>query len=175
MSKFQISIGIIAIALVSCQPTPTPNQINATANPATEKAVSYLRSQLKLSPNVAIAVEAQKLQPANTSDLCQTTAPTQDGFEVALIADNMRYILQTNQDASKIEICRSEDAKPETTGKYTGAGYTLRYPADWKAIDLGLEPSGASTVIFTPSRDVSENNLSLENLLAKMQQNQQPY
>lgn len=60
----------------------------------------------------------------------------------------MRYTLQTNQDASKIEICRSEDAKPETTGKYTGAGYMLRYPADWKAIDLGLEPSGASTVIL---------------------------
>jgi len=177
MSKFQISIGIIAIALVSCQQTPTPNNTSPTnpiANPATEKAVSYLRSQLKLAPNVAIAVEAQKPQPANTSDLCQTTAPTQDGFELALIAEDIRYILQTNQDASKIEICRSEDAKPETTGKYTGAGYMLRYPADWKAIDLGLEPSGASTVIFTPSQAIALGT-DRNDLIKKLQQSQQVY
>jgi len=174
MSKFQISIGIIAIALVSCQQTQTLNSTNPIANPATEKAVSYLRSQLKLAPNVAIAVEAQKPQPANTSDLCQTTAPTEDGFEVALIADDMRYILQTNQDASKIEICRSEDAKPETTGKYTGAGYMLRYPADWKAIDLGLEPSGASTVIFTPSQAIALG-ADRNDLIKNLQQSQQIY
>ncbi len=172
MSKFQIYIGIVAIALVSCQQTPTPNSTNPTVNPTTEKAVSYLRSQLKLAPNVAIAVEAQKPQPANTSDLCQTTAPTEDGFEVALIADDIRYILQTNQDASKIEICRSEDAKPETTGKYTGAGYMLRYPADWKAIDLGLEPSGASTVIFTPSQAIALGT-DRNDLIKKLQQSQQ--
>jgi hypothetical protein len=174
MSKFQISIGIIAIALVSCQQTQTLNSTNPIANPATEKAVSYLRSQLKLAPNVAIAVEAQKPQPANTSDLCQTTTPTEDGFEVALIAEDIRYILQTNQDASKIEICRSEDAKPETTGKYTGAGYMLRYPADWKAIDLGLEPSGASTVIFTPSQAISLGT-DRNDLVKKLQQSQQVY
>lgn len=174
MSKFQISIGIIAIALVSCQQTPTPKSTNPAVNPATEKAVSYLRSQLKLAPNVAIAVEAQKPQPANTSDLCQTTAPTEDGFEVALIADDMRYILQTNQDASKIEICRSEDAKPETTGKYTGAGYMLRYPVDWKAIDLGLEPSGASTVIFTPSQAIALG-ADRNDLIKNLQQSQQVY
>ena len=174
MSKFQISIGIIAIALVSCQQTQTPNSTSLIVNPATEKAVSYLRSQLKLAPNAAIAVEAQKPQPASTSDLCQTTAPTQDGFELALIAEDIRYILQTNQDASKIEICRSEDAKPETTGKYTGAGYMLRYPADWKAIDLGLEPSGASTVIFTPSQAIAQG-ADRNDLIKKLQQSQQVY
>ncbi|PZO41435.1 MAG: hypothetical protein DCF19_09525 [Pseudanabaena frigida] len=179
MPKFQIYIGIAAIAglVVSCQQTPsTPPTSTPTNNLATEKAITYLRSQLKLSPNVAIVAESQKPNPANTSDLCQTTAPTQDGFEIVLIAEDMRYTLQTSQDASKIEVCRSEDAKPETTGKYTGAGYILRYPSDWKAIDLGLEASGASTVIFTPSRDVNlagDNNL--DKLLQKLQQSQQVY
>ncbi len=170
MPKFQIYIGIAAIALVSCQQNPTA----PTNNLATDKAISYLRLQLKLSPNIAIVAESQKPQLANTNDLCQTTAPTQDGFEIALIAEDLRYTLQTNQDASKIEICRSEDAKPETTGKYTGAGYILRYPANWKAIDLGLETSGASTVIFTPSREI---NLGTDKnaLVKKLQQNQQIY
>ncbi len=174
MPKFQAYIGIVAIALVSCQQNPSNNQTTPANNLATEKAISYLRSQLKLPPNIAIAAESQKPQLANTNDLCQTAAPTQAGFEIALVAENMRYILQTNQDASKIEICRSEDAKPATTGKYTGAGYLLRYPADWKAIDLGLEPSGASTVIFTPSREitVSENK---NDLVKKLQQSQQVY
>jgi hypothetical protein len=181
MPKFQIYIGIAAITLIvaSCQqnlsPNVSPSPTSApTANPATEKAINYLRSQLKLSANVAIAAESAKPQPANVTDLCQTVAPTQEGFEIALVAEDTRYILQTNQDASKIEICRSEDAKPATTGKYNGAGYTLRYPADWKAIDLGLEPSGASTVIFTPSKevDLAKDN-SLEKILQKLQQSQQ--
>jgi hypothetical protein len=177
MPKFQIYIGIAAIAsvLVSCQqtpptkPTPSPN-----SNLVTEKAISYLRSQLKLPINIAIVAESQKQQSANTSDLCQTTAPTQDGFAIALIADNMRYTLQTNQDASKIEICRSEDAKPETTGKYTGAGYILRYPADWKVIDLGLEASGASTVIFTPSQAIAVG-ADRKKWIGILQQTQQVY
>ena len=143
MPKFHAYIGIAAIALV--------------------------RSQLKLPPTVAIVAESKKTQPANTNDLCQTAAPTQAGFEIALVAEDMRYTLQTNQDASKIEICRSEDAKPETTGKYTGAGYMLRYPADWKAIDLGLEPSGASTVIFTPSREIPVGG-EKNDLIKKLQQ-----
>ena len=173
MPKFQTYIGIVAIALVSCQQNPANNPTPAN-NLATDKAISYLRSQLKLSPNIAIAAESQKPQLANISDLCQTAAPTQSGFEIALVAEDLRYILQTNQDASKIEICRSEDAKPETTGKYMGAGYTLRYPADWKAIDLGLEASGASTVIFTPNREI---NLGTDknDLVKKLQQNQQVY
>ncbi|BBC22915.1 hypothetical protein [Pseudanabaena sp. ABRG5-3] len=183
MPKFQTYIGIAAIALMvaSCQqngsPNVSPSPTSApTANPATEKAINYLRSQLKLSANVAIAAESTKPQPANVTDLCQTVAPTQEGFEIALVAEDTRYILQTNQDASKIEICRSEDAKPATTGKYNGAGYTLRYPADWKAIDLGLEPSGASTVIFTPSKEVDlANGNSLEKILQKLQQSQQVY
>ena len=178
MQKFHICIGVVAAGLIwGCQPTPsTSPTAPPTANPTTEKAINYLRSQLNLSPNVAIAIESQTQQLANISDLCQTSPPTQNGSAIALIAEDIRYILQTNQDASKIEICRSEDAKPETTGKYTGAGYILRYPADWKAIDLGLEPSGASTVIFTPSRDVDlagDNNL--DKLLQKLQQSQQAY
>ena len=164
MSKFQIYSGVylglrfrsnfamlaIASFLFGCQ------QISSTGNvsTSTEKATNYLRSQLNLSTNVSISVESQKPQVANISDLCQTVPPTQDGFEVALIAEDIRYILQTNQDASKIELCRSEDAKPELTTKYNGAGYMLRYPAAWKVIDLGLEPSGASMVIFTPSPEV---------------------
>ena len=178
MQKFHIYIGVVATGLIwGCQPTPsTSPTAPPTANPTTEKAINYLRSQLNLSPNVAIAIESQTQQLANISDLCQTSPPTQNGSAIALIAEDIRYILQTNQDASKIEICRSEDAKPETTGKYTGAGYILRYPADWKAIDFGLEPSGASTVVFTPSRDIdlaSDNNL--DKLLQKLQQNQQAY
>ena len=175
MPKFQTYIGIAAIALVSCQQTASNNSTSApTNNLATEKAISYLRSQLKLSPNIAIVAELQKPQLANINDLCQTAAPTQAGFEIALVAEDMRYILQTNQDASKIEICRSEDAKPETTGKYTGAGYILRYPANWKAIDLGLEPSGASTVIFTPSREITVGE-NKNDLVRKLQQSQQVY
>ncbi len=164
MPKLHIPIGIVVIvSLAGCQQTPlTISPTDST----TTKAISYLRSQLKLSANVAISAESQKPQSANSSDLCQTSAPTQDGWTIALIAEDTRYTLQTNQDASKIEICRSEDAKPEATGKYTGAGYTLRYPADWKVIDLGLEPSGASTVIFTPSRETT---------LQKLQQSQQVY
>ncbi len=166
MPKFQIYIGLIAIALVSCQPnSPSPSSSSQMID-AGKKSTDYLRSQLKLPPEVMIVWESQKIQAANINDLCQTTAPTESGFEITLVAEDMRYILQTNQDASKIEICRSEDAKPETTVKYIGAGYILRYPADWKAIDLGLEPSGASTVIFTPSREVN---------LEKLQQNQQVY
>ena len=177
MPKFQIYMGIAAIAsvIVSCQQTPSTNSTSSpNSNPITEKAINYLRSQLKLPPNITIVAESQKQQSANTSDLCQTSAPTQDGFAIALIAENMRYTLQTNQDASKIEICRSEDAKPETTGKYTGAGYILRYPADWKVIDLGLEPSGASTVIFTPSQAISVG-ADREKLIGTLQQTQQVY
>jgi hypothetical protein len=174
MPKFYAYIRIAAIALVSCQQTPPNNASSPANNLAAEKAISYLRSQLKLPPTVAIVAESQKPQLANISDLCQTAAPTQAGFEIALVAEDMRYTLQTNQDASKIEICRSEDAKPETTGKYTGAGYMLRYPADWKAIDLGLEPSGASTVIFTPSREIPVGG-EKNDLIKKLQQSQQVY
>jgi hypothetical protein len=176
MPKFQTYIGIVAIAglLFSCQQTPVTSPTKPTNNLATEKAISYLRSQLNLSPNVAIVAESQKPQLANISDLCQTSAPTQEGLEIKLIAEDMRYTLQTNQDASKIEICGSEDAKPETTGKYTGTGYTLRYPADWQAIDLGLETSGASTVIFTPSRDIAKG-LDKNDLVKQLQQKQQIY
>ena len=187
MSKFQIYSGVylglrfrsnfamlaIASFLFGCQ------QISSTGNvsTSTEKATNYLRSQLNLSTNVSISVESQKPQVANISDLCQTVPPTQDGFEVALIAEDIRYILQTNQDASKVELCRSEDAKPELTTKYNGAGYMLRYPAAWKVIDLGLEPSGASMVIFTPSPEVlkGEDNSKPAKIQEKLQEKQQVY
>ena len=187
MSKFQIysgaylglrlrsNLAMLAIAwlLFGCQ------QISSTGNvsTSTEKATNYLRSQLNLSPNVTISVESQKPQIANVSDLCQTVPPTQDGFEVVLIAEDIRYILQTNQGASKIELCRSEDAKPELTTKYNGAGYMLRYPTSWKVIDLGLEPSGASMVIFTPSSEAlkGEDNSNPAKLEQKLQESQQVY
>jgi hypothetical protein len=181
MQKSHMYMGAIAAGLLfGCQQTPpTSSTSSATANSANQKAIDYLRSQLNLSTNVAIVAESQKPQSANISDLCQTSAPTQDGFEIALVAEDMRYILQTNQDISQIEICRSEDAKPETTKKYIGAGYVLSYPADWKVQDLGLEPSGASTVIFTPSREMSLdndiNNIDLAKLLQKFHQSQQVY
>lgn len=192
MSKFQIYSGFllglrlrsnlamlaIACLLFGCQ------QISSTGNvsTSTEKATNYLRSQLNLSTNVSIVVESQKPQIANISDLCQTATPTQDGFEVVLIAEDIRYILQTNQDASKIELCRSEDAKPELTTKYNGAGYMLRYPTSWKVIDLGLEPSGASMVIFTPSPEAlspeflkGEDNSKPAKIQEKLQESQQVY
>ncbi|WP_040687124.1 hypothetical protein [Pseudanabaena biceps] len=177
MPKFQLYIGIVATGLlISCQPN-LPQSPTSTSNPNTEKAINYLRSQLNLPSSMAITVESQKSQSVNISDVCQTVAPTQDGLEITLIAENMRYILQTNRDASKIEVCRSEDAKPETTGKYTGAGYILRYPAEWKAIDLGLEPSGASTVIFTPSREIAmgEGSRDKTELVNKLKLDQQVY
>jgi len=146
MPKFQIYIAIVAITLIvtSCQQSPSPSPTSApTANPASEKAINYLRSQLKLSANLAIMAESAKSQSVNIADLCQTV---------------------------------SEDAQPATTGKYNGAGYTLRYPAEWKVIDIGLESSGASTVIFTPSKEVNlvkESNL--EQIIQKLQQSQQVY
>ena len=135
--RFRSNLAMLAIAWVlwGCQQIPSTGNVSTS----TEKVTNYLRSQLNLSSNVSISVESQKPQIANVSDLCQNTTPTQDGLEVVLIAEDIRYILQTNQDASKIELCRSEDAKPELTTKYNGAGYMLRYPANWKVIDLGLD------------------------------------
>jgi hypothetical protein len=165
MSKFQLYFATIAIAgfTLGCQQAPSA---------PTEKSINYLRSQLNLSPSLEIVAESQQPQPANVNDLCQTSEPTQAGFAIKLIAEDIRYTLQTNQDASKIEICGSEDAKPSVTGKYNGAGYTLRYPASWQAIDLGLEPSGASTVIFTPSREIKGANAQI---IQELQQSQQIY
>jgi hypothetical protein len=52
MPKFQIYIGIAAIAgvLVSCQQTPSINPASLpNSNPVTEKAINYLRSQYSLA------------------------------------------------------------------------------------------------------------------------------
>jgi hypothetical protein len=175
MPKFPVCIAVLAIALASCQPTPTPSPTPfAKLVNAGKKAADYLRSQMQIPSGVLIVWESEKLQSANINDLCQTTAPTEAGFEFGLVAADVRYIVQTNQDATKIEICRSEDAQPATMTKYTGAGYQLRYPNDWKAIDLGLEPSGASTVIFTPSREINLGE-DKNDLVKTLQQKQQVY
>ena len=113
----------IACILIGCQSPP--------ADDLTTKVITYGRSQLNLNSSQAIQIESQQPQAVNTIDICQTTEPTEAGFVVKLLADDIRYILHTNADASKIEICGSEDAQPAATGKYTGTGYTLRYPANW--------------------------------------------
>ena len=159
----------IACILISCQSPP--------ANDLTTKVIAYARSQLSLNSSQAVNIESQQPQPVNTSDICQTTEPTQSGFVIKLVTADIRYILHTNADASKIEICGSEDAQPSATGKYTGTGYTLRYPANWQAIDFGLERSGASTVIFTPQL-VSEKpieRLNPETVLQNLQRNLQTH
>lgn len=140
----------IACILIGCQSPP--------ANDWSAKVITYGRSQLGLNPSQALQIESQQPQTVNTVDICQTTEPTEVGFVVKLLAGDIRYILHTNADASKIEICGSEDAQPAATGKYTGAGYTLRYPANWQVIDFGLERSGASTVIFTPQLSAESVN-----------------
>jgi len=182
--RFRSNLAMLAIAwlLWGCQQISPTGNVSPNVSTSTEKVTNYLRSQLNLSTNVSIVVESQKPQIANMSDLCQTVPPNQDGFEVILIAEDIRYILQTNQDASKIELCRSEDAKPELTTKYNGAGYMLRYPTSWKVIDLGLEPSGVSIVIFTPSPEAlsseflkGENNSKPAKIQEKLQESQQVY
>jgi len=176
MPKLPFSIALSAIVLISCQQNPSNSSTsNAPDSMIANKAISYLRTELNLSPDLAIVAESQKINPANTNDLCQARPPTEEGLEIALVAAGQRYILQTNSDASKIELCRSEDAQPQTSAKYTGAGYLLRYPSDWQVTDLGLEPTGSSTVIFTPTRLTIQTEPSLERILQELQQSQQVY
>jgi hypothetical protein len=158
----------IAITIASCQP-------NSSANLAEDTAINHLRSQLNIAAQVAIVVEAKSPQAVNVTDLCQTALPNQDGLKVSLVSENIRYILHTDKDGKRAEICSSEDAKPESTTKYMGAGYSLRYPAQWRAIDLGLESSGVSTVVFTPSRDLGSGVQDLDKLRQQLRQNQQPH
>ncbi|PZU92818.1 MAG: hypothetical protein DCE90_17645 [Pseudanabaena sp.] len=175
MPKIPFFIAAIAIVLVSCQQKPsnssTGNRPSATVN----KAISYLRSELNLAVDLEIVAESQKTNTANINDLCQAMPPTEEGLEIALVAAGQRYILQANSDASKIELCRSEDAQPQTTTKYIGAGYLLRYPSEWQVTDFGLEPTGASTVIFSPTRINIATEQSLEQFLQELQQSQQVY
>jgi hypothetical protein len=165
---FGISMVAIAAIIASCQP-------NKSTNRAENIAISHLRSQLNIPAQVAIAVESQSPQLMNVSDLCQTTLPNQDGLKISLISEDIRYILHSDKDGNRAEICSSEDAKPESTTKYMGAGYSLRYPAQWRAIDLGLESSGVSTVIFTPSRDLGGGVQDLDKIRQQLRQNQQPH
>lgn len=169
-SPLTLGLSIVAIAaiIVSCQP-------NQSTNRAEDVAINHLRSQLKISAQTAIAIEAKSPLSINVSDLCQTTLPNQDGLKVSLISEDIRYILHVDKDGSRAELCSSEDAKPESTTKYMGTGYSLRYPAQWRAIDLGLENSGVSTVVFTPSRDLGGGVQDLDKLRQQLRQNQQPY
>lgn len=167
-SPLALGMVAIAIAATSCQPNQSANRAEATA-------INHLRSQLNIAAQVAIAVEAKSPQSVNVTDLCQTTLPNQDGLKISLVSEDIRYILHTDKDGNRAEICSSEDAKPESTTKYMGAGYSLRYPAQWRAIDLGLESSGVSTVIFTPSRDLGGGVQDLDKLRQQLRQNQQPH
>ncbi|WP_425217456.1 hypothetical protein [Tumidithrix helvetica] len=151
-------IGLSTLSLLTaCQSTPT-----SVPPEAIQKAESYLRSQLKLATSVAIATQAQSVQQLSQADLCQTVAPTQTGFEIVLQAESSRYTLHTNQDGSAIELCSSEDAKPDSTNKFSGAGYTLRYPKDWQVQDEGLEASGQNLVRFSsPSSDPNNQSYAI--------------
>jgi hypothetical protein len=152
-SRF-LYIGTIAIAvLTACKSTPT-----SVPPTAIQKAENYLRSQFRLANSVAISTHAQSVQQLSQADLCQTAAPTQTGFEIVLEAEGTRYTLHTNQDGSAIELCSSEDAKPESTNKFSGAGYTLRYPKDWQVTDEGLEASGRNLVRFNPALSASDQS-----------------
>lgn len=176
MPKILFSTAAIAIVLVSCQQNRSNSSTgNRPDRAIANQAISYLRSELNLSADLAIVAESQKINPANINDLCQAVPPTEEGLEIALVAAGQRYILQANADASKIELCRSEDAQPQTSAKYIGTGYLLRYPSAWQVTDLGLEPTGASTVIFTPTRLNIQTEQSLDRILQELQQSQQIY
>ncbi|OIP71185.1 MAG: hypothetical protein AUK48_12765 [Oscillatoriales cyanobacterium CG2_30_44_21] len=176
MPKIPFSIAAIAIVLIGCQQNPSNSSTgNSLDSAIASKAISYLRTELNLSADLAIVAESQKKNPANINDLCQAMPPVEEGLEISLVAAGQRYILQTNADASKIELCHSEDAQPPTSSKYTGAGYLLRYPSDWQVTDLGLEPTGTSTVIFTPTRFTIPTEQSLDQILQGLQQSHQIY
>ncbi len=138
---------VITLTLTACK---QPVEVGENSNAISDKAVVYLRSQLQLPANSTITLKSQSAQTWYQGDLCQITAPTQTGFQVILTANNTRYTLHTNQDASKIEICTAQDETAPATAKYIGAGYTVRYPIEWQVIDEGLKPSGESSVRFTP-------------------------
>jgi hypothetical protein len=134
----------VAFSVVACQPTqPVPRKV-------VEKAEAYLRSQLHLASNIAITAEAQSAQQINQSDLCQTSEPSEIGFQVILVADGSRYTLHSDRGGKNVEICMAQDAQPDAVAKYTGAGYTVKYPQSWQVEDEGMEPNGKNRVQFIP-------------------------
>jgi hypothetical protein len=145
-------VGISTLlVLTACQSKPS-----GVPTAVIQKAETYLRSQFRLADSVAIAVQSQSVQQFSQTDLCQTGAPSQAGYEIVLVVESSRFTLHTNQAGSAIELCNSEDAKPESTNKFTGAGYTLRYPKDWQVQDQGLEASGQSIVQFSPATSAND-------------------
>jgi hypothetical protein len=154
LPKLGFVLCLSIVGAVACQPTkPVPRSVIG-------KAESYLRSQLKLTSNT-VTVETQAEQPINKKDLCQTIEPTQAGFEIVLVADGSRYTLHSDRDGNNMEICTAQDADADTFAKYTGAGYTLKYPQSWQVEDEGLEPSGANRVQFMP-QDRTQGYLVVE-------------
>ncbi len=149
------------LGLVACQPT------KSVPSSVMQKAEAYLRSQLKLTSNITVTAEAQTAQSINQDDLCQTIEPTQAGFEIILVAEGSRYKLHSDRGGRNMEICTAQDAEADTFTKYTGAGYTVKYPQSWQVIDEGLESSGVNRVHFMPP-DRTQGYLVVERLPSKL-------
>lgn len=118
---------------------------------------------MHLDRHIAVNTEAQAVQQINQNDLCQTTEPLEMGFQIVLVADGSRYTLHSDRAGNKVEICMAEDAQPDAFTKYTGAGYTAKYPQNWQVTDEGLEPNGTNRVQFTPG-DRSQGYIEVERL-----------
>lgn len=157
LARLCFAVGLIISSAIACQPTQNiPRKV-------AEKAEAYLRSQLYLDRNVTISTETQAEQQINQTDLCQTTEPLEMGFQIVLVADGSRYTLHADRTGNNVEICMAEDAQRDTFTKYTGAGYTLKYPQSWQVTDEGLEPNGTSRVRFeSPER--SQGYIEVERL-----------
>jgi hypothetical protein len=138
-------MGLIISSAIACQPAQ-----NIPKN-VVEKAEAYLRSQLQLEPNIAVNTEAQAVRQINQNDPCQIAEPLEMGFQIVLVADGSRYTLHSDRSGNNVEICMAEDAEPDVFAKYTGAGYTVKYPQSWQVIDEGLEPNGNNRVQFKPA------------------------
>ncbi|WP_156815378.1 hypothetical protein [Pseudanabaena sp. PCC 6802] len=135
----------ISYSAIACQPAQNiPKKV-------VEKAEAYLRSQMHLDRNIPVNTEAQTEQQINQNDLCQTTEPLEIGFQIVLVADGSRYTLHSDRSGNNVEICMAEDAQPDVFAKYTGAGYTVKYPQSWRVTDEGLEPNGTNRVQFMPT------------------------
>lgn len=168
MSNFpKVALVASILVLAACQ-LPSNRHSSQIPNQIQDKAIAALKSQLNLPANIAITVTSEVSLALSQTDICQTTAPTQLGFQLVLQAEEILYTLHANQDGSAIELCGSQDANTEIKLKYTGAGYTVNYPTGWQVEDRGLEPTGISQVRFYPQNDeqqyvvISRSPTSLE-------------
>lgn len=157
LARFCFATGSLVCGTIACQPNQNiPSKI-------VEKAETYLRSQLHLARNIAVNAEAQAVQQINQNDPCQITEPLEMGFQIVLVADSSRYTLHSDRSGNNVEICMVEDAQPDAFAKYTGAGYTVKYPQSWRVMDDGLETNGTNRVQFVPS-DRSQGYIEVERL-----------